>query len=130
MDNATSLDDTIDTHLDGYCEPDRERRVELLTEAWTPAGRLVDPPLEGSGIDAIVELVDAVLVHYPQHRFVRTTEIDAHHGFARYGWALVDPEGTAAVTGTDIAEFGADGKLVSVIGFFGDLTPVERADPR
>lgn len=121
--DITTLTDTIDAHLEGYAEPDRDRRVELLTRAWNPDGRLVDPPMEATGIDGIADLADAVLSHYPGHRFERTTEVDAHHGFARYGWNLTGPDGTVAVNGTDIAEIGADGKLAGIVGFFGDLTP-------
>lgn len=122
--DTITLNDTIDTHLAGYCEPDRERRTKLLAEAWNPVGRLIDPPMEGSGIEAIADLVDVVLTHYPEHRFVRTTETDEHHGFVRYGWSLVGPDGEPAVTGTDIAALGPDGKLVSIVGFFGDLAAV------
>ena len=127
MNDTTTLTRTIDTHLAGYCEPDRERRLELLTAAWNPAGRLLDPPLEGQGIDAIAELVDAVLAHYPGHRFERTTEVDAHHGYARYGWTLTGPDGTTAITGTDIAEVDDDDKLVGVVGFFGELVTLDPA---
>jgi hypothetical protein len=47
--------------------------------------------------------------------------VDEHHGYARYGWALVAPDGNPAVTGTDIATVDSDGRLVKVIGFFGEL---------
>lgn len=124
MDNQTiTLTDTIDAHLAGYCEPDRTARVELLASAWSPTGTLIDPPLEGVGVDAIADLTDVVLTHYADHRFVRTSEVDTHHSFARYAWELVGPDGTPAVTGVDIAEIGDDGKLVRIVGFFGDLVP-------
>jgi hypothetical protein len=112
---------TIDTHLAGYCEPDATRRLELLTGVWATDGELLDPPLEGTGPEAIAGLVDAVLAHYPAHRFERTTGVDEHHERARYGWALVGPDGTAAVTGLDVAEFDGDGRLRRIVGFFGDL---------
>jgi hypothetical protein len=112
---------TIDAHLAGYCEPDKAKRAELLRSAWTTGGELIDPPLEGRGVDAIDGLVDIVLTHYPEHRFQRTTAVDEHHGFARYGWALVAADGTAAVTGTDFVEVDNRGKLTRVIGFFGEM---------
>ena len=118
---TVTLTDLVDTHLAAYCERDRVRRLELLGSAWSPDGSLVDPPFEGTGIDAIADLTDAVLAHYPDHRFVRTTDVDAHHTFARYGWQLVGPDGTAAVAGTDVVELGDDGKLARIVGFFGDL---------
>lgn len=125
MDNTTAL---IDTHLAAYCEPDHATRLDLLERVWNANGQLLDPPLDGTGIDAIAELTDAVLALYPKHRFVRTTEVDAHHGFARYGWSLVDPTGTPAVTGIDVAELDDDGKLVRIVGFFGDLASVEERE--
>ena len=56
-------------------------------------------------------MVDVVLTHYAGHTFRRTTEVDAHHAFARYGWELVGPDGTVAVAGTDIVETDDDGRL-------------------
>lgn len=128
MDSQTiTLTDTIDAHLAGYCEPDRAKRVELLASAWAPGGTLVDPPLEGAGVEAIADLTDVVLAHYAGHRFVRTSEVDAHHAYARYAWALVGPDETTAVTGIDVAELDGEGRLTRVIGFFGDLVPATPA---
>ena len=89
------LSTTIDTHLAAYCEPDAERRAALVAKVWSP--------------------------HYPGHTFRRTTAVDEHHGYARYGWALVAADGTVAVAGTDIATLDGDGRLVKVVGFFGEL---------
>lgn len=117
------LESTVDTHLAGYCEPDATRRLELLRRAWSENGRLVDPPFDGTGPDGIAALVDAVLEHYPAHTFRRTSAVDTHHTSARYGWELVAPEGTVAVAGTDFVTLDDAGRLATVVGFFGDLTP-------
>src|SRR5438128_1290763 len=119
----SDLTATIDTHLAGYCEPDAEKRAQLLTRVWVTDGELFDPPLEGKGRDNIADLVDVVLHHYPDHTFRRTTAVDTHHDRARYGWELVGGDGTVAVTGTDFAELDADGKLTRIVGFFGELAP-------
>ena len=120
---ATGLDleATIDAHLAGYCEPDPDRRLELLQSVWTADGRLFDPPFDATGPDGVAALVDAVLAHYPDHTFRRTTVVDVHHAYARYGWELVAPDGTVAVSGTDIVTLDDDGRIVTVGGFFGDL---------
>ena len=120
-DPVAHLTQVIDTHLEAYCLADAARRAELVARVWDPAGSLVDPPFDGTGHEAIAGMTDVVLTHYAGHRFERTTAIDAHHGIARYGWALVGPDGSAAVTGTDVAEIGPDGRLVRVVGFFGEL---------
>ena len=86
---------------------------------------MIDPPFDGTGPAAIADMVDAVLQHYPGHRFERTTAVDAHHEFARYGWALVAADGTPAVQGYDIVQLDGDGKLARIVGFFGDLPAKE-----
>jgi hypothetical protein len=111
----------IDTHLAAYGEADAERRAALIAEVWHADGSLIDPPFDGTGREAIAAMTDVVLAHYPGHAFRRTTVVDAHHTFARYGWELVAPDGTVAVGGTDIVELAADGRLGRIIGFFGDL---------
>lgn len=123
METINTITDAVDAHLAAYCEPDPQRRRELFATAWRDDGHLIDPPFEAVGIDALVDLVGQVLAAYPDHRFVRTTDVDAHHGVARYGWALVSPAGDPAVAGTDVAETDASGRLVRVVGFFGDLAP-------
>jgi hypothetical protein len=111
----------VDAWLVGYAESDVTRRQALIAQAWAADGRLVDPPFEGTGHDELSALVDVVLTHYAGHTFRRTTKVDAHHEFARYGWELVGPDGTVAVGGTDVVRFAPDGKLAGVVGFFGAL---------
>jgi hypothetical protein len=118
-----TLDETIDLHLEAYAEPDPARRTTLLGQAWTQHGQLFDPPFDGVGPAGIAALVDVVLEHYPAHHFERTTAVDSHHGFARYGWSLVAADGAVGTTGTDVVTVDDDGRLVQVIGFFGDLQP-------
>ena len=97
----------------------------MIAQTWATDGALIDPPFDGVGHEAISGMVDVVLTHYAGHTFRRTTKVDAHHGYARYGWELVGPDGTVAVAGTDVARFAADGTLAQVVGFFGPLD----ADP-
>ena len=123
MTDTTAPTDTatlVDLHLEAYAEPDRARRTELLGQVWADDGQLLDPPFDGAGIPGIADMVDVVLTHFPEHTFRRTTVVDEHHAFARYGWDLVAPDGTVAVNGTDIAEV-VDGRIVRIVGFFGDL---------
>jgi hypothetical protein len=122
-DVTANLTTAIDIHLTAYCEPDPARRSELVASVWHAEGVLIDPPFEGAGHEAIAAMTDVVLAHYSGHTFRRTTDVDTHHTFARYRWELVDADGTVAVGGTDIVEIDDAGRLVRVIGFFGDLTP-------
>lgn len=125
--DPTTLDELIDLHLQAYADADPARRAATVARIWVPSGALVDPPLEASGHDGIAALADAVLGHFPGHSFRRTTAVDAHHDRARYGWALVAPDGSVAMTGLDVvettpAELG-DLRLARITGFFGELAP-------
>jgi hypothetical protein len=121
MTHTMTLTNTIDTHLEAYAEPDPARRAELIGQVWAADGQLFDPPFDGTGTTAIAALTNVVLEHYPAHHFERTTAVDEHHGFARYGWSLIAADGTVAVTGTDVVTVGEDGRLDRIVGFFGDL---------
>lgn len=116
------FDTLIDQYLDAYCDPDPARRADAVAKLWVDDGRLIDPPLQASGHAGIAEQAATVLSHYPGHRFVRTSGVDAHNGFARYGWQLRSPQGGAAVEGCDFAEIDThSGRLRRVVGFFGPL---------
>ena len=119
--SITSITEVIDGHLEAYALADATRRGALVAENWNTNGQLTDPPLAGRGHAEISELTEIVLAHYAGHRFERTTAVDAHHDFARYGWNLVAPDGTVAVSGTDFVEFDEAGKLLRIVGFFGPL---------
>lgn len=115
----TQLDVTIDTHLEAYGEPDAARRSELIARVWSVDGRLIDPPVDGAGQTGINEMADALQMQFPGHTFRRTSHIDGHHGFARYEWEMLAPDGTPVITGLDVAELADDGTLRRVVGFFG-----------
>jgi len=119
------LSTTVDTHLAAYGEPDRERRAELIAQAWAADGRLLDPPLTGEGHGGISAAADVVLEHYPGHRFRRTSAVDAHHDHLRFAWELVGPDDSVVLTGLDVGELADDGRLRRITGFFGDLAPAD-----
>jgi hypothetical protein len=116
----SDLTATIDTYLDAYGEPDASRRAELIERAWAADGHLIDPPLDAKGPSAIDAMATAVQGQFPGHSFRRSTGVDAHHNFARYGWQLVAADGSVTLAGTDVVEVGDDGKLLRVTGFFGE----------
>jgi hypothetical protein len=74
--------------------------------------------------------VEVALNQFPGHRFRRTSGIGSHHNFARYSWELIGPDGKTAAVGLDVAEIDDDGRLVGVVGFLGDLPPIDVAHRR
>jgi hypothetical protein len=53
---------------------------------------------------------------------LRTTEVDEHHGVVRFGFEVVDVDGSILLEGLDVAFLSADGSTIrKIIGFFGSL---------
>ena len=121
--NLPAFERLVDAHLAAYCEPDAARREALVREHWNQRGRLVDPPLEASGHAGIADQGATLLAQFPGHRFERTTGLDMHHDFIRYGWRLVDPAGQPVLAGVDFMEVDVDGRIGRVVGFFGAEPP-------
>lgn len=115
----SSIESIVDSHLAAYCEPDARSRVEVFSRIWNEGGRLVDPPLESRGYQGMSEQAAAVLQQFPGHRFVRTSQVDHHHEFARYGWALRDAVRKEVLQGVDFLTLDVDGRILKVVGFFG-----------
>jgi len=121
------LANTIDTHLDGLNETEPGIRSHKLEQVWAIDGRLIDPPLAGSGPTEISSMAATLQAQFPSHSFRRTSAIDAHHDHFRYAWELVASDGSVALSGLDVGELAPDGSIARITGFFGDLPPVSIA---
>ncbi len=123
----SDLATTIDTYLAAWNETDTERRAKLIKAAWAEDSRLIDPPLEGEGHAGINDMAIALHTHYAGHQFRRASAIDEHHGYLRFAWELIGPDGTVALTGLDVGELAEDGRLRRITGFFGELSVEQNA---
>ncbi len=75
------------------------------------------------GREAMLEAMEALHQRAPAERIRmnRTTSVDAHNGWFRFGWEFVDENDEVITMGTDVGRVGEDGKLSLVVAFFGDL---------
>ena len=119
----TAIEKLVDAHLAAYTDADEAQRLAAIRRTWHAQGRLIDPPMGGAGHDGISELAAKVVQQFPGHRFTRTTAVDAHNEFARYGWKLQDGQGNAVLEGCDFVTLDVDGRLLQVVGFFGSPAP-------
>jgi hypothetical protein len=120
-DEAAAMTAVVDAYLGALNEIDTERRAELVATAWVPDGRFIDPLISAEGYEAIGDLTAQVQEQFPGFRFIRTSGIDSHHGLLRFGWALVGPDGTEAVSGLDVGVLAPDGRLSRIAGLYGPL---------
>ena len=123
----SELNALIDAHLAAYADPDASRRAAAVQRIWAAGGQLIDPPAAAIGHAQISQQADQLLAQFPGHRFVRSSGIDSHHGFARYGWQLLGPSGAVVLEGIDIAQLDPEGRLARVTGFFGPLPALDPA---
>jgi len=117
--NISTLERLVDAHLVAYANPDATSRMAAIRDLWSQEGRLVDPPMEARGHAGISDLAATLLSQFPGHRFERSTAVDTHHEFLRYGWRLLDPKGAAVLEGVDFVQFDVDGRIARIVGFFG-----------
>lgn len=120
-DEQPGLGDAVAALDAAWQTADSDERQRLLARALVPDAELVGPEPVGqrTGVSAIAELIGAFGTRWPGARVVITTRVDAHHGWARYGWAIRDANGKALLEGIDVVEAAPDGRLRRVVMFYG-----------
>ena len=124
MSDATTV---VNAYLEMWNETDPAGRSATIERAWTPRGRYLDPMLEADGYAALDAMVTGVQEKFPRHKFRPTSKVDQHHDQVRFAWELFAPDGSVTLTGIDVGVLGADGRLESITGFFGELEKAEAA---
>ena len=123
-DTETTTTDTaalVETYFEMWRTTDPGERAELVARTFTADGRHVDQHADARGHDGLVEMIAGVHAGFPGFQMARTSGIDRFGDQLRFAWELDGADGTPIVTGLDVAEVAADGRLQRVTGFWGDL---------
>ena len=76
--------------VDSYCKawfaPQPEERRRLLFASFEAEGTYIDPKVHISGAEALLRHIDQVVKTRPGFWLERTTLVDGHHDFLRFGW--------------------------------------------
>jgi len=119
-------DEALAALIDRYCaawgEDDALRRTRLLQDVWAEDATYTDPLAHVEGRANLVIHIGIMRQQFPGATIVRTSAIDRHNHCARFAWKLEQPQGGALPEGVDVVTF-ADGRLQSIVGFFGALAP-------
>ena len=118
---STSVAETVDTYLASLSEADATTRKALLARAFVPECRYSDPHHDLAGYEAFEGAIVNVVTQYPGFRFQRTTGVDAHYEFVRFGWEFRGPDGSVPLAGMDAGVLAGDGRLEAIVGFHGEL---------
>ncbi|MFN0088831.1 MAG: nuclear transport factor 2 family protein [Acidimicrobiales bacterium] len=123
MTDTTAVDTAtlVDTYLDMWRAADDTTRRDRIAAVFTPEGRHVDPLADVSGHDGLAALLANVHAQYPGFRIERTSGIDQYGNHARFTWRLDAADGAPIVSGLDIAELAAEGRIAEITSFWGDL---------
>jgi hypothetical protein len=98
-----------------------EAEVRRLSESSLEHNvHFVDPNHNIMGREAFIDMVHAIHEQIPGAVYARASRVDTQNNHCRYHWTI-HKEGQLLMSGFDVTEFNDGGKIVKVIGFFGEL---------
>ncbi|MCX8567577.1 MULTISPECIES: hypothetical protein [Hyphomicrobiales] len=117
-----SLTHLIDTYCAAWSTESAEQRRALLLPLWGDGATYTDPSAHADGAEELLAHIAGIQARYPGARVLRTSDVDVHHGVARFAWKFVMPDGSTLPEGLDIAFVDGDQRRITrIIGFFGTL---------
>ncbi|MRX37109.1 nuclear transport factor 2 family protein [Aminobacter sp. MDW-2] len=117
-----SLTLLVDTYCAAWSSESAAQRRDLLLSVWSDGASYTDPTVYAVGAEELLAHIAGIQARYPGARILRTSDVDIHHGVARFAWKFVLPDGKSPPEGLDIAFVDADQKRITrIIGFFGSL---------
>ena len=111
--------EVVATYGAAWGEPDEDKRRALLEQAWAENGTYLDPTARADGREALVAHIGGFRQTFVGHEITMASGVDSHDNFVRFAWTMLDPNGAAIMEGVDFGQLDADGKLTSIVGFFG-----------
>ena len=111
----------VDTYIAAWNETDETKRRDLIEQCWNETGTYTDPMLDVAGRDGLFGAISGFQSQMPGASIDLTSGIDQHHDRVRFGWKLVG--GPQEIEGIDVAQVAGDGRLASIVGFWGVNPP-------
>lgn len=96
---------------------EKRRLTELAMEHNV---HFVDPNHNIIGRDAFLRMVDQVQSEIPGAVYTHASDLDIQNNHCRYHWAIHQND-KLIMPGFDMTEVNDAGKIVKVVGFFGEL---------
>jgi len=113
--------ETIDAYIAAWNETNEETIIDLLRKCWAEDGTYTDPVSDVKGRDGLLTAITGFHKQMPGASIAVTSGLDEHHGRVRFGWKVVG--GSQEIAGIDVGTLSADGKLLSILGFWGTNPP-------
>lgn len=121
--SSGQIEQSVNDYVAAWNEPDAAARMALLEKAWATDATYTDPTANVKGRDGLSNLISGFLNNEQTKgaSIVRKSGIDIHHRSFRFAWDMLTADGTVAASGIDYGEFGDDGELKKIVGFFGPM---------
>lgn len=113
-------EETVQAYMDAWNEPDETKRRQLLEKAWAENGTYTDPMSQAQGIDELMQLISEFHEQMPGAKLSIASQVEQHHDQVRFAWHM---EGPQPMDGIDVGRTTDDGRLESIVGFFGVTPP-------
>ena len=117
-------DENLNKMLAVWNTTDADKKRALVDAAMEHNVHFVDPNHNIIGRDAFLKMVDEAQGQIPGAVYSRASAVDAQNNHCRYHWAIhLNDE--LIMPGFDVTELNDAGKIVKVIGFFGELNKLD-----
>lgn len=115
--------DMVQAYMAAWNEADEAKRRKLLDAAWADDATYTDPMSHAAGREALVDLVSQFQKQMAGSSIAQTSGIDEHHGRMRFAWKMTGKDGSTRMEGIDVGQLAEDGRIQSIVGFFGPPPP-------
>jgi len=116
--------EAIDAYVDAWNSSDSETSRRLVEQALTEDALMAYPRFEARGWEGISEMIVTYKQQFPGYNIELTSNVEEHHGWARFGWRMLDADGSVVGEGEDVGVVGDDGRFAKMIGFLNPLPPL------
>ena len=111
-------DDPITAYAEAWTAADETARTALLEVAWAPDAVYCDPLDRVEGREALGRHIGATQVAMAGGSIAVTSTPVRHHDSAFFRWTMTDATGATVLTGFDVVQLDADGRIARLHGFF------------
>ncbi|MDQ4131342.1 MAG: nuclear transport factor 2 family protein [Actinomycetota bacterium] len=118
-----SVQEVVEAYHRAWRAGGAEQR-RLLELCLTEDAELVQPNGRSVGRDGVIQRIVGLGERWPGAHPEVTSGTDEHHGFVRYSWDLRSAD-SVVLSGVDVGELAADGRLRRVVQFFGPMPELE-----
>lgn len=120
----TQAERCIDAYINIWNQSDQEQRRHMLAQVMTDDGEYQDPTIRTTNRIDLAIYIGKIQSKYINGTLVRTTAVNVHHDVGYFRWRMLRADAVPLPESSDFVRFSKDGRIRSVIGFFGPQLPI------